>query len=508
MDGAVPQTTTDSTPLRRFWSWARARLLRETWALPVDLFRVLAASLLFVYFLHLLRQIPEFSSPDGLIDHALLQRIFWYTRVGLLQNELPLGDAFFYVFYGVGALGCLAIVVGWRVKACAAVLFVIAVSAYRWNFIVMYVDDSIMHLLLFWLMVLPVGRTLVWSEWRRDGRAAWDRWLEATVPGTAVYCLLGNLILLWLVAGLWKLESPMWHSGFALYAALRLPIAYFPDLWGPQHLPLLAVFSHAALAAEIALPALLLLRPFHPLKWLGLAVLIGFHAGIVATLRIPYANVACIASGVLWFREEIMVGLRRGRAPVAALRQRVSFDRAGKIALAFLLVLSIGQTRRISWLGYTYQPAFGLLWFAGIAQDYQLFNWIDKKNWRGEHVLYRLRDGGAAPEVVPPADFFPTPLRAVLLQSYLHDIRWIKIPDEHRPRLKRAILERLARRYCRRGAPDGLVTVSSFVHPIVPDDLEFRRGRMNFLVEFRCRAGEAVICQTMLDGKRSEACGG
>jgi hypothetical protein len=500
MEGAV----TPSRSIRDAWEWTRAALLRETWAIPVDLFRILSGLLLLTYFASLFRQVGDFSSPDGLLDHALLQRIFWYTRIAPLHNEMPLGDGFFHAIYAIGCLGSLAIVAGWRVRAWAALLFLIAVAAYRWNFIVMYVDDSIMHLLLFWLILLPAGKTLVLADGLRHGRAAWERWLRITVPGTAVWCLLGNLSLLWIVAGLWKLESPMWRSGFAVYATLRLPISWAPDFWGPEHMPILSLFTHLSLVIEVALPFLLLLRPFHPLKWLGLALLVGFHAGIVATLKIPFANIACIASAVLWFREEIMVWLTRP-APVVEPGTRPAFDRAGRVALALLVLLCIGQTRRISWLGYTYQPAFGVLWFAGIAQDYQLFNWIDKKNWRGEHRI-EIRRPGEEPRAIDPAEFFPQSLRAVLLQSYVHDVRWIKVPDEHRGRLKRSILQRFARRYCRRTDEPGRVVVSSFVHQILPDDLDFERGEDRFLVEFECRRGEPIVCRTLLDEEPSPNC--
>ena len=54
-----------------------------------------------------------------------------------------------------GLCGCLGYVFGYRVRLCASVLFVIAVSTYRWNFLVIYVDDAFMHLLLFWFMLLP-----------------------------------------------------------------------------------------------------------------------------------------------------------------------------------------------------------------------------------------------------------------------------------------------------------------------------------------------------------------
>jgi hypothetical protein len=381
------------------------------------------------------------------------------------------------------------------------------VSAQRWNFIVMYVDDSIMHLVLFWLMVLPVGQTLVLSEWRRDGRAAWERWKQTVVPGTAVICLLCNLSLLYVVAGLWKLESPLWRNGFALYATLRLPIAYWPDYWTPAHLPILAVFTHAALFVEPVIPVLLFLRPNHPLKWLGLAMMIGFHMGITLTLRIPYANVACIAAAALWFRVEIMGWLLRPRLDRVQLRTRPSFDRAGRIALIFLVVMCIGQTRRLQIFGLTYQPAFAALWFVGVAQDYQLFNWIHTKNWRGENSISVARPDGST-KAVDAGAFFPPTLRAVLLQSYVHDVRWIKIPEDDRPGLKRAILTRFAQRFCRLHPEEGEITVSSRVHQILPEDPELLNGDDRFLVEFECRGNETVVCRTMLDSRRSARCPG
>ena len=47
--------------------------LASTYALPLDLFRVLVGLLSFAYFLKILRDAPLFSDPNGLIDHALVQ---------------------------------------------------------------------------------------------------------------------------------------------------------------------------------------------------------------------------------------------------------------------------------------------------------------------------------------------------------------------------------------------------------------------------------------------------
>lgn len=493
-----PESSREPLP-RRWPAW----LLHDTYALPIDIFRVLVGVVALAYFSSLLIEVPDFSSPDGLLDHGVLQHIFWFTRLSLFHSEL--GDAFFYAVFTLACGFSIGIIVGHHPKRCAAVLYLIAVSTYRWNFIVMYVDDAIMHLMLFWLLLLPIGRTLVLAQWWRDGRASWRAWLRITVPGTALWCLLGNLCLLYLVSGLWKLESPMWQQGFALYATVRLPIAYAPDFWGPQHLPLLQVATYAALAIEPLLPLLLLLRAGHPLKWVGLVCLVAFHGGIIATLRIPFANLACLAAAVLFFREEIMHALTR-RAGVAVERGGTrALDRSGKLALAFLALLAVAMTRRLPVVSLLSHPAYAVLWSIGIAQDYQLFNWIDKKNWRGETRAWSVTTTPSGSRL--PADsLFPRSLRGVLLQAYLHDVRWMKVPEEHRPLLKQSILAHAAGRYCRARPADDSIVVGAVTQRIEPTDVALKQRRHIFLMEFQCRTRQAVLCRTFVHPDRDPQC--
>jgi hypothetical protein len=479
----------------------RARFERDVPALPLDLFRILTGLLCCAYFASLLWQVPDFSSPHGLIEHALLQQIFWFTRLSLFHPGL--GAGFFYGIFALACLGACGIVLGYRVKLCAGVLFAVAVSTYRWNFIVMYVDDAIMHLLLFWLLLLPVGHTLVLGEWRRQRRGCLARWCQVTVPGMTLHCFLANVCLVYLVAGLWKFESPLWHSGFAVYATLRLPIAYTPDLLGPQHLPLLRVLNYLALLTEPLLPVLLLQRRGHPLKWLGLCAQLGFHLGILVTLRIPFANLALMATAVLFFRDDIMHALRRPDSPPCMRRPHANWT--SRVALVFVVVLTLAMMRRLPVVGEVHKPAYALLWLAGIAQDYQLFNWIDRKNFYTQHrVTLTRRD--RTTQALDPTQFFSPSLRAVLLQSYLHDVRWIAIPRRYRPALKRSLLSRLAQRFCRRHPVAGQVSVWSTTQRIRPTNAALTQGRNRFLMTFVCAEEGAVLCRTMLDRHGTTNC--
>ena len=477
---------------KRIQEWAT----RDIDALPLDGFRVLAGCLSLAYFFSLWCQVPDISSPDGLVDHELLSRTYWFTRLSLFHPGV--GAWFFYGVFSLAMVGALGIVVGYRVKLCAGFLFAIAVSSYRWNFIVMYVDDAIMHLLLFWLLLLPVGHTLTIQTVWRQRSGCLENWMQVQVPGLSLRCFLANIGLIYLVAGLWKLESALWRDGFAVYATLRLPIAYYPDFWRPDHLPFLRLVNDASLILEPLLPFLLTRRRGSLLKWSGLVAQFGFHFGILVTLRIPFANIALIATAVLFFREEIMHGLRQFCPELGSVIRPLCRDRTGYIALIVLLLLSLAMMRRLPLIGGVHKPAYAILWLGGIAQDYQLFNWIDRKNVALRYrVEAEFADGTR--QRLDPARLFPTSIRAVLLQSYLHNVRWMAVPHTARPALKRSILQRLAQRFCRQEPVPGRITAWAESQRVSPTNIALTQGRKRFIMRFQCGESSTQMCKTLLD---------
>lgn len=156
-------------------------------ALPLDIMRVVAGGVLFVYFANALRQARDFSDPHGLIDHRLSARLFPPTRISLFQPGMP-----GWVFRTVYLCACVAavlVILGWHPRTAAAFLFVAAVSTYRWKALVAYLDDCIVHLFCLWLILLPVGSTLSLPDLVGAGAAVAgptaSAWATETVPGTA-----------------------------------------------------------------------------------------------------------------------------------------------------------------------------------------------------------------------------------------------------------------------------------------------------------------------------------
>ncbi|MGH7586662.1 MAG: hypothetical protein ACREMH_10470 [Gemmatimonadales bacterium] len=473
---------------------APAFLRREAYALPIQFFRIGVGLLATAYFVRLLLEVRDFSALDGLLDHTLLQSVYPETRVSLFQAGTP--TAVVVLALAVALAAALGIVLGWRTRPCAAIALVVAASTCRWNFIVMYLDDAVVHLLLFWLLLLPLEGSLGLLELLRDPRGAIARWSERKVPGTAVACLMLNVAMMYVIAGLWKFNSPLWKSGYGLYAALRLPVATMPEVWGSEHVPLLRLANWLVIAVEPFMALPLFLPPGRRLRYAGGAVFAGFHLFILVTLGLPFAMLGLLATLLLFFGPEVAgVAARWSGAPVApVLGVAPGLTRQGRLAIAFLLLLALATTRRIPVFGTLNVPAYGVLWTLGVAQDYRLFNWIDRVNYDLDTEILELAPGGGTTPLTGQARY-PSSFRAKLLLGYAHNVRWLRLPREYRPRVRRGIAERLAGWYCRNNDGDATVRITSDVYRLVASG---RTPVSRLLVaEFDCRKGRAEVRRTL-----------
>jgi hypothetical protein len=294
------------------------------------------------------------------------------------------------------------------------------------------------------------------------------------VSGGTVHCFLVNISLVYLVAGLWKWTSPMWRDGTALYAALRMPISYAPELWSVNQLPILRIANYGAMLLEPLIPLMLILPAKSRLKWALFAGCVAFHLGIVATMMIPYANLACIAAGPIIFRQEIMAWLGAKPEPMS-VRGPARLCWCTRSALAFVAVLilaMIAEVRVPSWrfpsrhmaaedgrvgfLKSEHNIFYAPLWLIGIAQSYRLFDWIDDRNYDIRYDITEQRGNGVLHRV-DPRELFPQTLRGVLLQGYLHDLTWGRVPRNRAAEFKSGLSARFASRFCRTHSGTGQV---------------------------------------------------
>ena len=485
---------------------AMERLTADIQALPLDIGRIIVGGVLFVYFLNTLRQAPDFSDPDGLIDHRLVCRLFPPTRVSLFQPGMP-----GVLFRGVFVCACgaaLMVVAGFHPRAAGAFLFLSALSALRWNVLASYLDDAMIHIFCLWIVLLPVGSTLnvpdlIAGGW---GSATTDTWISATVPGAAPRAFIANMALIYIVAGLYKFTSPMWRDGSAMHSALRMPIAHAPDFWTLRWRTPLRLVTWAALILEPLLALIFVLPPGSALKWLLVAGAIVFHLGIAFTLKIPYSNSAMLAAIPLALAPEIMQGWL-GPPPlegavVTAGNAAAANDGpgpAGWIALTLVALIviqvvweAVNTGRRLrprySSSGWD-NPVRALLWMAGIFQSYRLFDWVDERN---HHVRFEVTRVGPGTPLNPDA-LFPQTMRHLLLQSYLVGNIWMRMSPDQLEQVRRSILIRHARRYARTHPDAGTIEAVAIVQRVTDENLELTRGERRPMMRFTCRGGSAVM---------------
>jgi hypothetical protein len=124
------------------------------------------------------------------------------------------------------------------------------------------------------------------------------------------------MALVYIAAGSYKFTSPMRRDGTALHAILKLDIARAPEFWRLRHLGMLRLCNYWALIVE-SLLALMFVLPFNSVaKWSVVVSAAAFHIGIIATLRIPFANLSMLAALPIVLSPKIMeLALQQPRLP-------------------------------------------------------------------------------------------------------------------------------------------------------------------------------------------------
>lgn len=496
----------------------RKRLNKPIPALPVDIFRILVGLLSFSYFRWLYTHAEDFDGPNGLIDHQLTRRIFWYTKLNLLFPGLPL--SFFKGLYASAMGLALFLATGFWPRLTAALLFIISVTAYRWHFIVMNVEDSVMHLVLFWTALMPIGKTLTIPGWMQLKTKAATQWRQQLVPGAVIRTFLGNVALIYLVAGLWKWTSTLWRQGLALYASFKTPVSRWPTFWDRRHLPLLIAGNHFSLVIEPILPLMIILPDDNPLKWVLAGCAAAFNIGIALTLHVPYANVALVAALTLVMREKLalFLGARSSQETEPILD---TLDRPGSIGLGLLTLLTLAmlwEVRHPEWrvsgfrsegilyrvaerlrlnpnYGHHQNPFFALLWILGFAQSYRLVDWIDERNYFVTYNAIETYRNGVV-RTLDPDDILPQNLRGAMVKTYLHGVPWLKVKPNDLAAIREMLFERIASRYCLRFPDTYQVTVYTNIQRVNGDNLDFDQAKRHVLFRFENSNGQARILET------------
>jgi hypothetical protein len=304
--------------------------------------------------------------------HVYFSAHYWASAHPALQAAL----------FGVTAGCAIALLLGWRTwLANAACWYLVASVQVRQPEVYMG-GDSILRLLLFWGLFVPLGARFSLDALRGRVIARPDRLTSA-----ATVALLLQVCLIYWATGVRK-SGDLWWNGQAVFYALHSELATPFGEWMLAFPSVLGILTYGTLFVELFGPFVAFV-PFYNPAFRVAAILLfwGFHAGLAASMNIGlfplFSMVAWVAfvPSQLWERVSLAGATRQDLPIVPSRRWRLANVGAG-ILLTYVVVLlaeradiipqllprpvlALGQVLRIqqSWVMFAPNPATSRAYF-------------------------------------------------------------------------------------------------------------------------------------------------
>ena len=216
--------------------------------------------------------------PRSILLQEALNR--WQVSLNLMSGELYVQA----LLFGVAALAALALLVGYRTRLMTVIVWVLVLSIQARNPMVLNTGDTLLRMLLFWSIFLPLG-----AHWSVDRalKAAPSRLSMRFLSLATVGLFMQIAFVYWFTAIL--KSGPAWRvDGTALYYALSIEEWVTPiGAYLYQFPTLLKVLTFATIGLE-AFGPFLLFFPFFtgPVRTGAILAFMSLHFGIWLTMPI------------------------------------------------------------------------------------------------------------------------------------------------------------------------------------------------------------------------------
>ena len=290
------------------------------------------------------------------------------------------------------------LLIGLRTRAATIVTWLLLTSLHLRDPFVVYGGDTLLRMMLFWGMFLPLGARLsIEAAPYRTDRSSVQRW--ASIASAA---LLLQIVIVYFVAGAEKLGTGAWAQGDGLALALDNDLT---TRWLGERLreqPLVCrTLSYLVMMLELVAPVLLLV-PAGAIRIATVVTLAAMHLGIASTMRVgifPFASITALlvfVPSAFWRTCARWISDRVGRTHAPSARRAASRPRAtpvveavAAVALAYVVVWNVGLLREA---GYAPPPA--IAWVGDVLYLKQRWGMFARPRETGWFVIAgRLRDG-------------------------------------------------------------------------------------------------------------------
>lgn len=248
---------------------------------------------------------------------------YWEPYRDVLGYKWPLnalrdaGAGMFWFWYLFTLLLALAFMVGWRTRIVTPLLFVFYAGLNAQNVAIADGGNYFFRIMLIYLIFADVSR-----RWSLDSRRRALKNSRETESGTVLHnlalCLVvAQLCMVYLEAGLYKVQGSLWQNGTAMYYPLASDFyGVFPSLsdLATRFSWVVVLVTYFSVLIQIAFTFMLFNRITRRLALIGI---LGMHLGIALLMGLPFfsgimaAADAVLVSGATWVAIMAWLG-RRG----------------------------------------------------------------------------------------------------------------------------------------------------------------------------------------------------
>lgn len=307
------------------------------------LFRILISVLIIGDLIFRLGDLDAFYSDSGVLPrYAHIEQFgSWFFCLHLMSGYAIVQAGLFLLSISFAVM----LLLGYRTKAVTIILWILISSLHARNSMILTGGDTLLHLMFFWSMFLPLG-----AYWSMDSVKNHEKEkLPGRVLSFGTVAIFLQLVFVYLFTAINKI-SPEWLNGSAIYYALNIDQYVTPfgtHLLGFPHL--MKFLTHLIFYFEFIGP-ILLFMPFFtgPIRTLTIFAFFGLQIGFGLCLGVgifPLSmSIAMIPFLPSWFWEKV---LNKSIAPKINLKTSLLSNTLAMIALVIVFIFNLHSVEKL-----------------------------------------------------------------------------------------------------------------------------------------------------------------
>lgn len=248
------------------------------------LYRVFLGVILFLDSINRMLLVPAFYADSGIVPRSMVNLEQMEHAYHLQILFLKGSEWYAYLFLCGMAICSISLIIGFRTRIVTVLCWFLFCSLNLRNGLILHAGDTLLTLLLFWGMFLPLGRTFSIDSWRMGCKQSG----EGPFFSAATVGLYIQFMLIYIMNGLYKGQYLAWIDGTHLYNTFsRFELIKPFALFLYPHYDLLTFLTQFSLFLELFGPLLFLIPiGFVFFRMAGILFFLGLQLSILLTLNI------------------------------------------------------------------------------------------------------------------------------------------------------------------------------------------------------------------------------